>query len=30
MSGVNVVLGAGGPTGEQCVKRLLEATADKV
>lgn len=26
MSGVNVVLGAGGPTGLECVKRLLSAT----
>lgn len=27
---VNVVLGAGGPTGAECVKRLLEVTQDKV
>lgn len=27
---VNVVLGAGGPTGLECVKRLLEATTAPV
>jgi hypothetical protein len=30
MAPVTVVLGAGGPTGFECVKRLLEATTDKV
>lgn len=27
---VNVVLGAGGPTGSECVKRLLKATSSPV
>jgi uncharacterized protein YbjT (DUF2867 family) len=27
---VNVVIGAGGPTGFECVKRLLAATTDTV